>query len=136
MTDQQPSSKLTFLKKLGLALFNFASTEFPVIAGASQLLLPLLGSGSKAAQVVNTGVNDLTAIGTQVVTIETALQGKTGVEKMQALIPLVGNIVKTSELVVGKKISDESTFIKAIQGFAQAAVDLHNALDPGAVKTA
>jgi len=120
---------VSFLKKLGLALFNFVKSDVPAIGAVSSLLIPFLGSGSKAAAVVTTGVNDLTAIGQQVLTIETALNGKVGTDKLAAAIPLVGNIVKTSELVSGKKIKDEALFTKAVEGFTQSTVDLLNSLE-------
>ena len=122
---------MTFLKKLGTVLANLVG----IAAGVGPLIMPFLGSG-KAAQVTGTAVNDLTAIGGVVVQIETALQGITGVDKLKAAIPLVGNIIKTSEMVVGKHIANETLFTQAVQEYTQATVDLLNSLDQSAVKTA
>ena len=83
---------MTFLKKLGQILANIAG----IAVGIGPIITPFLGSG-KAAQAVNTGINDLTAIGTIIVQIETAfaaVPGSTGAQKLQASIPLIGNIIK------------------------------------------
>jgi hypothetical protein len=125
---------LTFLKKLGQVLATVAGE----VTGIEPLIMPFLGSGkaSQVAQTVVTDVNDLTAMGQQVVTIETALQGKPGSDKLTAVIPLITNIVKTSELVAGKKILDEALFIKGCTWMSQGSVDVLNSLDPAAVHTA
>lgn len=124
---------MTFLKKLGVVLANLAG----IAAGVGPIILPFLGSG-KAAQVATTVTNDLTVIGSTVVQIETAfsaIPGATGAQKLAAAIPLVGNIIKTSELVAGKKIKNEALFTQAIQEYTQATVDLLNSIDEGEVKT-
>lgn len=125
---------MTFLKKLGQILLNVAG----IAVGIGPIITPFLGSG-KSAQVAGTAVNDLTAIGSTIVQIETAfaaVPGSTGPQKLAASIPLIGNIIKTSELVVGKKIANEALFTTAVQEYAQATVDLLNALDQGDAKTA
>lgn len=122
---------MTFLKKLGQLLAKGAA----IVLGIGPILLPFLGSG-KAGQVAATSINDLTAIAQTVVQIETALQGQAGTAKLAAAIPLVTNIVKTSELVAGKKIANEALFTQACQEFTQATVDLLNSLHPDEAKTA
>lgn len=125
---------MTFLKKLGILLVNAAG----IAAGVGPIILPFLGSG-KAAQVGTTAVNDLTAIGSIVVQIETAFAGlgnASGADKLKAALPLVGNIIKTSELVAGKKIANEALFTQAIQEYTQATVDLLNAIHPDEVQKA
>src|SRR5438045_80533 len=101
---------MSFLKKLGQVLASIAG----IAVGVGPIILPFLGSG-KASQIASTGVNDLTAIGSVVVQIETALQGKAGTDKLAAAIPLVGNIIATSQLVVGKRVQNEALFTQAIQ---------------------
>lgn len=122
---------MTFLKKLGVFLAKFVA----IAAGVGPIITPFLGSG-KAGQDVTTAVNDLTAMESAVVMIETALQGATGPAKLAALIPLIGNIIKTSEMVVGKKIANEALFTTAIQEYAQATVDLLNSIDQNEAKEA
>lgn len=123
---------MTFLKKLGQVLAT-AGKVAAEVSGLFPLVQPLLGQG-KAAQVTGTVVNDFSAIAAQVTVIETALQGKAGTEKLAALIPLVTNIVKTSEVVSGKKISDDAMFSKGIQEIAQGMVDVLNSIHPDEVK--
>ena len=125
---------MTFLKKLGTILVNIAG----VAVGVGPIIAPFLGSG-KVAQVTGTSINDLTSVASVIVQIETAfaaVPGSTGAQKLQAAIPLVGNIIKTSELVSGKKITNETLFTKAVQEYAQATVDLLNSLDPNAAQQA
>ena len=121
---------MTFLKKLGQILLNVVG----VAAGVGPIIAPFLGSG-KAAAAATTTVNDLTAIGSLVLQIETAfaaVPGSTGAQKLQAAIPLVSNIIKTSEMVSGKKIANEAMFTQACQEFTQATVDLLNSIDQSA----
>ena len=126
---------MTFLKKLGTILLNLAG----IAAGVGPIIYPFLGSG-KAASVAGTAVNDLTAIGTVIVQIETAFAalgpGAHGPDKLKAAIPLVGNIIKTSQLVVGKKIANEAMFTLAIQEYTQATVDLLNSLHSDGAQSA
>jgi hypothetical protein len=124
---------MTFLKKLGQVLLKIVG----IAAGVGPIIEPFLGSG-KAATTTTTVVNDLTQIGSVVTTIETAfaaIPNSTGAQKLQAAIPLVGNIIKTSEMVVGKKIANEALFTQAIQEYTQATVDLLNSIDQSEVKT-
>src|SRR5882724_1372611 len=123
---------MTFLKKLGTILANVAG----IAIGVGPIIGPFLGSG-KASQVTGTVVNDLTSIGALIVQIETmgAAVGLTGPQKLQAAIPLIGNIIKTSEMVAGKKIANEALFTQAVQEYAQATVDLLNSIDQGEAKS-
>lgn len=122
---------MTFLKKLGQLLFQVVG----IITGVGPLLVPFLGSG-KAAQAVSTGINDLTAMGQRVVEIETAVQTPgSGPQKLAMVIPLITNIVRTSEMVIGHKVANDALFAKACQEYAQATVDLLNSLHPESIKT-
>jgi hypothetical protein len=120
---------MTFLKKLGQILAKVAG----IAMGIGPIIVPFLGSG-KAGQLTATTVNDLTLVGQAVLTIETAMQGQAGTAKLAAVIPLVGNIIRTSELVAGKKIANEALFTQSVQEFAQATVDLLNAIHPDEAK--
>lgn len=123
---------LTFLKKLGQIIVSVAG----ISTGIGPLIVPFLGSG-KAGTVASTGINDLTAIGQLVVLIEASYPADgAGAQKLQALIPLVANVIKTSELVSGKKIANEALFTKAAAGYAQATVDLLNSIHPDAAQHA
>ena len=125
---------MSFLKKLGSLIVNLAG----IAAGVGPLIGPFLGSG-KAGQVTGVAVNDLTAIGSIIVQIEAAfaaVPGSTGAQKLQASIPLIAGILKTSQMVVGKKIQNEALFTKAAQEYAQATVDLLNSIHPDAATPA
>lgn len=119
---------LTFLKKLGQILVQVAG----VATGIGPILLPFLGSG-KAGGVVATATNDLTQIAQLVVAIETAfaaVPGSTGQQKLAALVPLVANIISTSQVVAGKKLQNPELFTKGCAEVAQGMVDVLNAIHP------
>lgn len=122
---------LSFLKKLGA----FLAKAVMIASDVGPIIEPFLGS-SKAATVATTAINDFTVLGQNVLTIETALQGATGPAKLAALIPLETNIIKSSELVAGKKIANEALFTQACQEISQGVVDLLNSIDPSEAKTA
>lgn len=117
---------LTFLKKLGQILLNVAG----VATSVGPILGPFLGSGKG---VVTTAVNDLTQIAQLVVQIETAfaaVPNSTGQQKLQALVPLVANVISTSQVVIGKKIQNQEQFTKGCTEVAQGMVDILNAIHP------
>lgn len=118
----------SFLKKMGQIL----ATGLEIIAGVSPLIIPLLGS--KAASYTTTAVNDLTAIGTTVIQMEAALQGKTGTEKLSAAAPLVRQIVQTSELVSGHKVANEPEFVAGCTDLTNAVVRILNSLAADNIK--
>jgi hypothetical protein len=130
MEEVHMGSFTSFLKKAGQVL----SSGLAVLSFVFPVLRPLMGSGVLAGEIT-TGVNDFTAIGTQIITIETALQGKTGPEKLAAASTLVAGIVRTSELVTGHKIANEAEFIAGCQDLTNATVRIMNSLDASAVKT-
>lgn len=123
---------MSFLKKLGLVLAQVGATA----VGVGPLVAPFFGSGSqKVAQIVQVVSNDLAAISQVVIQIETALQGKEGVEKFRAAVALVGPIIRTSQLVSGKKIADEALLQRGIEEVTQGVVDILNSLHQDSVKT-
>lgn len=121
---------LTFLKKLGTILANAAG----IAVGIGPLIKPFLGSGV-AATVVATGTNDLLAISQVVVTAEAMFQTpSSGAQKLSASVPLIMSILKTSELVSGKKIADEHLFEQAAQKITSGMADLLNSISPDAAQ--
>jgi hypothetical protein len=125
---------ISFLKKLGQILLEVVG----IAVGVGPIISPFLGSG-QVAQVTRTVVNDLTSIGSLVVQIEAAfaaVPGSTGAQKLQAAVPLVANIIKTSELMAGKKIANEALFMKGCTEITQGMVDTLNSIDGGEAKTA
>lgn len=121
---------MTFLKKLGQIL----AAGLQIVGQFFPILQPFLGS-SAAAQKVTTGVNDFTQIGQVVLQIETAMQGATGTAKLAAVVPLISQIVKTSELVANHPVANQSEFIGSIQDLANAMVRLLNSLGSSHINT-
>lgn len=116
---------MSFLKKLGQILATVTATA----VGIGPIITPLFGSGAgKVGAGIATVVNDLTAIASLIVQVEVALQGKTGPEKFQAALNLVGPVIRTSQLVAGKKIADEALLQKGIQEVTQGVVDILNSI--------
>lgn len=116
---------LSFLKKLGAAL----AEGIAIATGFGPLIAPYLGA--KSGAVVSTVINDLTQIGVVVVQVEAILQGTgTGPDKLKAAVPLVASIIRTSELVGGRKIEDEAAFVAACQTITSGVADLLNSLEP------
>jgi hypothetical protein len=121
---------VTFLKKLGSIIINVAG----IAVGVGPLIAPFEGS---AKGVIAKGVNDLTAIAQLVVIIEAAFPASgTGPAKLQALVPLVANIIKTSEVVSGKQIANEALFTQGATEVAQGIVDILNSIHPDEAKHA
>lgn len=120
---------MTFLKKLGQVLAKAVS----IFLGVEPLVAPYIGGA--APKAVNV-VNDLTAIGQVVVQAEAIIQGSgTGAMKLSAATPLVASIIKTSQMLDGKKIKDEAAFTKACQEITSGVADLLNSLDESTIKT-
>lgn len=116
---------MSFLKKFGAIALNVL--QYVILGGgASQAVIP---SGNKVTQFVD----KLTQMASQALIIEQAFANafagqQTGPQKLKALIPAVGQIVASSEVVVGHKVSDPVLFRKALEEYAQATVDLLNSL--------
>lgn len=124
--------RMTFLKKLGTVL----AEGIAVATGIWPLVSRFFGSSTAASQTASTVVNDLSAVGQIVVQAETMFQGAgTGSQKLKAATPLVANVIKTSELVSGHKIANETAFTQACQEITSAVADLLNSLDPGTIQT-
>jgi hypothetical protein len=122
---------MSFLKKLGLVLASVASTAL----GIGPIVAPLLGGGNKAAGVVGAVTNDLTSIGSVIAQVETIFAGQdnVGPQKLSAAVALVGPIIRTSQLVSGKKIADEAKLNSGIAGVTQGIVDVLNSLHADSV---
>ena len=124
---------LTFLSKLG----KFLAEGVAIAAGLGPLISPLFGSKSGAvASGIGTAVNDLTAIGGVVVQAEALLQGiETGPQKLAAAAPLVANIIKTSELVSGHQIANNTLFIQGCTDLTNAVAEILNSLSANGVNS-
>ena len=125
---------MTFLSKLG----QFLAKALVIANFGEPLIQPFLGAAApKTAQVVAAGVNDLTQVGQVVVQAEALIQGPgTGASKLAAASPLVANIIKTSELVSGKKIANDALFASSCTAITSAVAGSLNSLDESVVKSA
>jgi hypothetical protein len=123
---------MSFLKKLG----QFVATAGALALGIGPLVSPLFGSkGDKVGGDINTVANDLTLIGQVVVQIETALQGQDGADKRRAAIALIGPIIKTSQIVSGKKIANAALLEQGIGQITDGVVAVLNSIHEESVKT-
>lgn len=123
---------MSFLKKLGLVAAQIGATA----VGLGPIITPLFGNkAEKATQVIGAISNDLTSIATIIAQMEIALAGKAGVEKFAAALPLVGVVIRSSQVVSGKKIADAALLQKGIEGVTQGMVDVLNSLHEESVKT-
>jgi hypothetical protein len=116
---------LGFLKNIG----KLIATGAEIALGIGPIIEPFLGS--KAAAAVTKGINDFTAIGQVVAMMEVALQGDgRGADKLQASLPAVENIIRTSELVSGRKIDNEQGFVDGCKQVVSGLVAVLNSLHP------
>jgi len=121
---------MTFLAKLG----SFLAKAVAIAAGVGPLVQPFLGSHAGVAPQV---VNDLTQIGQVVLQAETLIQTPgSGPQKLQAASPLVGQIIRTSELVAGHRIANEALFLQGATKVTDGLADVLNSIDAGAAKQA
>jgi hypothetical protein len=122
---------MSFLKKLDQVALQIGATAI----GVGPLIAPLFGSkGDQTTGVINTASNDLTLIAQVVVQIETALQGQTGADKRKAAIALIGPIIKTSQMVSGKKIADPVLLETGIGQITDGVVAVLNSIHEESVK--
>lgn len=127
-----PEGKVSFLKKLG----QFLAKAVAIALGVGPIVAPFFGS-SKVGQVAATALNDFTAIGQQVLQVEAVIQTPgSGPQKLLAAVPLVAGIVKTSELVSGKKIADEAKFTDGCTDLVNGMVKILNSIHADEAKTA
>jgi hypothetical protein len=133
MASAAGSKVLTFLAKLG----KYLAEGVAVAAGVAPLVAPLFGSkASGVTSTVGTVTNDLTAVGGVIVQAEALLQGTgTGPQKLAAAAPLVANIVKTSELVSGHQVANNTLFVQGCTDLTNAVAEILNSLSPNSVNS-
>jgi hypothetical protein len=122
---------MSFLKKLGTVAAQIGALAL----GIGPLVSPLFGSkGDKVGGDIATVANDLTLIAQVVVQIETALQGQAGADKRRAAIALIGPIIRTSQIVSGKKIADTVLLEHGIGQITDGVVAVLNSIHEESVK--
>lgn len=124
---------MTFLKKLGSVL----SKGIAVATGIWPLVQGFFGSGTKVQTTVPVVINDLTQIAGIVIQVEAIITAPgSGVDKLRAAAPLVANVVRTSELISGKKIANDTLFIQGCTKLTDGVADILNSLNSDAAQTA
>lgn len=123
---------MSFLKKLGQVVAQVGALAL----GIGPLVSPLFGSkGDQIGGQIQTVSNDLTLIGQVIVQIETALQGQTGADKRKAAIALIGPIVRTSQIVSGKKVANAALLEQGVGMITDGVVAVLNSIHEDSVKT-
>lgn len=119
---------MSFLKKLGSILLKVSEYAIGV-----EHLMP---ANSSTAAMLDKGVVTVTQLAALVVQIEAVGQkfNMAGPDKASALAPLIGNVIKTSDLMTGRKIKDAALFDKGCAGIGGALADVLNSFDDN-VKT-
>src|SRR3989442_1211066 len=110
---------MNFLARLGQILAKGLQ-----VAGVISGLLPAFGAKAQAAAqgTVQTAINDLTAVGAVVVSVQTYLGSAPGPDKLAAAGPVVMNIIRTSEMVSGHQPANEPEFEAGCLDLANAVV--------------
>lgn len=122
---------MSFLKKLGMVVAQVGALAL----GIGPLVSPMFGSkGDKVGADIATVANDFTLIAQVVVQIETALQGQTGADKRKAAIALITPIIKTSQIVSGKRIADAALLEAGIGQITDGVVAVLNSIHEESVK--
>ena len=109
---------VSFLKTFGLAVARIVG----VVGGISPVI-------ETAAPVTRPVLDKLSQIGAMVMQVEAVFAAisdpaaKTGSQKLKAATPLVAQVLQSSELVAGKKIKDEQTFIAAAGTISSGVAD-------------
>lgn len=122
---------MSFLKQLGLAAAQVGART----VGLGPLVGPLLGgkgdlvSGGQS----QTLSNDFTLIAQVVVQMEAALQGQAGADKRKAAIALIGPIIKTSQILRGKKTADSGMLEAGIGQITDGMVAVLNSINEESV---
>lgn len=119
-----------WLKRIGgivVKSLQIATGFMPLVQGVAK--------GTEGEKVVNQISDDLTKIAGAVSTVEVVFAAvndpaaKTGAQKLQAVTPLIQQIILQSEIMVGKKIHNEQAFITACQTIGGGVADLLNAIE-------
>jgi len=122
---------MNFLAKLGQILAKGLQ-----VIGVVSGLLPAFGAKAQAAiqGPLQTAVNDLTAIGNVVVSVQTYLQAASGPDKLAAAGPAVINIIRTSEMVSGHEPANEPEFEAGCLDLTNAVVRIMKSLKSDNIK--
>lgn len=120
----------SFLKKIGTIMLDVTA----MVTGFAPIIESVDSAHAGVVKVVST---DLTAIANAITQVESAAAAVnaaggsiTGAQKLQMLIPAIRQIVITSNVVANRQIASPDLLEKAVAEFAQAGVDMLNAIHP------
>lgn len=120
---------MSLLKKIGMIAGNVAGIVAGIGPVASMMFPAHAGQIEEGIGIFR----QILAIIQQVEIIGNTIT-LSGPDKLKIAIAQIGQLIKQTDMVKTNKIRDQVLFDKAIAGFAQASVDLQNALDSKAVK--
>ena len=112
----------SFLKKLGQIARGIGQ-----VAGIGGPIITALYPRSTA--VVGNTLDVTSGIANAVISVEVLMNGKTPAEKLTGATQLATVVVKTSNLLDGKKIKDEALFVKGCTKMTDGMVDVLNSLE-------
>jgi hypothetical protein len=114
---------MNFLKKMGRVVLQ--------VVGIATGMAPLV---TRMVPGAGAAMGEIAAIGNVIVTVEQTFSAaygpdaKKGSDKLRAAVPFVAALIQQSELVAGKKISNEPNFIAACTDITNGFVKLLNSL--------
>lgn len=123
---------MTFLAKFGSILLKVIQVALNIEPSIAQLL-PAAAQPAAAA-----AVDRLTGLGQVVASVETMAAAiaatpngvkLTSAQKLAAATPYVSQIIQQSELVAGKKITNEAGYVAAVQSVISGIVGVLNSID-------
>lgn len=125
-------SVMTFLKKAGADILKIGSVVTGIQPYINEAGTIISAVAPASAPTVTKVESDLVQMNNVITNIEAVGQALTlpGPSKLQAAIPLVGQVISGSAFMVGKSIANQDLYNKAMQEFAQASADLANSLHP------
>lgn len=131
------NAAVTFLTKAGLEILKLGTSLSGVqnyVTEAGTIISALDPKAAATVTKVESEIGSFLTVVTQVDAVGAAVTpGLTGAQKLQAAIPLVGQVVSSSAAMVGKKIANQALYNQAMQEYAQASADLANSLEANTV---
>lgn len=130
---------VTFLEKAGSEILKVGSVVTgiqPYLTEAGQIVSAIAPNAAGTVTKVESEIAAMLGVVTTVEAVGQAVTSPlTGPQKLQAAIPLVGQVISGSAAMVGKKIANPALYAQAMQEFAQASADLANSLEANTVST-
>lgn len=117
---------MSFLKAMGKGL-RIALGILTGVGPAVAAVIP----GTRDDDVIRRATDTLTQVGGVIIMTESlvgSVAGATGAQKLEAALPHVAQIIRTSEIMIGREIANEDAFVAAVRGITSNFADLLNSL--------